>query len=290
MWHLCAVLAALIYPLGSIWTKLAVQNGGGVMRSTLLSNWFLALLGLLLLPGIDSLPDWSQIHWPIMAACVFLIGQVGTVLAVRAGDVSVQTPMMGIKVVFVALFTMMVRPEDVSPTIWLAVTLAAAAVFLIAGGNLAMMRRNTVAVVWSVVACVGYAATDLFMAYGSEGFGRSAFLPVTLWFMGLASLMCLPLMRGGFRDVPPAAWRWLVPGSGMFAVQGMLICLAVTFGQRAPEMNVLYSVRGAAGVLMVWLVGRWLGSREASQVGRALLLQRLIGSLAMAAALVVLLG
>ncbi len=289
LWHGLALAAAVLYPLGSIWTKLAVQHGGGVMRSTLLSNWMLALLGLALIPGIDATPDWSQVHWPLMAAGVFLVGQVGTVLAVRAGDVSVQTPMMGMKVVFVALLTMMIRPEDVSPGIWLAVALSAAAMFLIAGGSLAMMRANTAAVGWSLLACAGYASTDLFMAYGSEGFGRAAFLPVTLWFMGAASLLCLPLVREGFDKVPPAAWRWLLPGSGMFAVQGLLICLAVTFGRKAPEMNVLYSIRGATAVVMVWLVGRWLGSQEGQLTGRSVLLRRLIGALAMAGALIVLL-
>lgn len=290
LWHGLAVAAAVIYPLGSIWTKLAVQHGGGVMRSTLLSNWMLAVLGLLLIPGIQSMPDWRQVHWPLMAAGVFLVGQVGTVLAVRAGDVSVQTPMMGFKVVFVALMTMVIRPEDVSPGVWLAVALSAAAMFLIAGGSLAMMRANVGAVGWSLVACAGYASTDLFMAYGSDGFGRDAFLPVTLWFMGLASLLCLPLVREGFGRVPRAAWRWLLPGSGMFAIQGMLICLAVTFGRRAPEMNVLYSVRGATAVVMVWLVGRWLGSQEGRTTGHRVLLRRLLGALAMAGALVILLA
>ena len=61
---------------------------------------------------------------------MFLWGQVFTFIAIRHGDVSIQSPMMGVKVIFVAFFSYILKPDEVPALIWIGSILAAAAIFL----------------------------------------------------------------------------------------------------------------------------------------------------------------
>ena len=91
----------------------------------------MTLVFLPLLVFDHTVADWSYWIWPLIGGVGFFLGQVFTVLAVRVGDVSVQTPLMGIKVLFVAAFSFMLDPAPIPIEAWLAAGLAAVVVFLI---------------------------------------------------------------------------------------------------------------------------------------------------------------
>ena len=109
MLFLLPLVSAIIYPFASLFLKRSLTEGCGLLRSAFISN--MALFGVFLcaLPFNDKAPEWEHIGWALIAGICFFGGQVFTFLAIRSGDVSVQAPLMGVKVIFVAFFSYIIR-------------------------------------------------------------------------------------------------------------------------------------------------------------------------------------
>src|SRR5688572_33447250 len=103
--HLILPLAAaVVYVAAALFLKRATESGVGVWRLTRACNFVAAIFfaPLWLLGGTFPSGLWWQ---PAAVALIFILGQVLTMLALRIGDVSITTPVLGVKVVLVALLT-----------------------------------------------------------------------------------------------------------------------------------------------------------------------------------------
>jgi drug/metabolite transporter (DMT)-like permease len=124
-------LAALLYAAAAIVTKRALAEDAGVMRFTFLCNLlFVAVFAIPALPQLVN-AQWSEVLWPILGGTFFFLGQIFTVAAIRVGDVSVQSPLMGSKVVFVAALSVVFGAETIGAHWWSAAALTMIAVFLL---------------------------------------------------------------------------------------------------------------------------------------------------------------
>jgi drug/metabolite transporter (DMT)-like permease len=119
--------AALGYTFAALMLKRATERGVGPWRVTFLTNWIAALV---------FAPWWftggAEVSWENTAHAVacggaFFTGQIFTFLALTRGDVSVATPVLGTKVLFVALFGVLLAGEKLTPTLWLAALITAVA-------------------------------------------------------------------------------------------------------------------------------------------------------------------
>ena len=72
---------------------------------------------------------------PLAAAVTFFVGQLFTFAALRKGDVSVATPLLGAKVIFVALLNSIVFGESVGLKWWMAAFICTAGIFLVTGSQ-----------------------------------------------------------------------------------------------------------------------------------------------------------
>jgi len=117
----------------------------------------------------------------------------------------------------------------------------------------------------------------------APAWGAGRFLPVMMGFVGLYSL---PLLALGGPLVPVGAWRPLLLGSLLVAVQGSLLISSLALFARATTINVVYSARGLWSVGLVWVVGPWFGNRERDQ-GSAVFRARLAGAALLLAAIVI---
>src|SRR4051812_40280038 len=103
---LLPLACALIYVVGALAAKRATALGVDVGRIIFVSNVAMAVLFLpvWLRSGGDMHPLAD--YWrPAITALLFFGGQAFTFLALSRGDVSVTTPVMGTKVILVALFS-----------------------------------------------------------------------------------------------------------------------------------------------------------------------------------------
>lgn len=284
MIYLIPLISALIYPIGSLYYKQAQQAGAGPWRATILSNWIMAACFLPLpLFQWDS-PNWSLWMWPVLAGLLFFLGQLFTVLAVHAGDVSVQAPLMGTKTIFVALYSVFwLKSEQLGPALWLAVALTAVAVFLLGGTGTARWKDLRLAVVYALLSCVFFSGSDAIVGAKGQSAGPVFLMLTMMGSVALFSLLFWPLAR---REAPsPGAGRYVLFGGLAYGLQALVLGIGLSFYGRATMMNVVYASRGLFAIGLVWFLGHLFANRERQSAGRRVMVLRLIGALLLLAAI-----
>src|SRR5687768_8551311 len=134
--HLLFPLAAsLLYVGAALSLKRASEAGAGLWRSTFVMNLVAAACFSVMLflggAGPGPRPMWQ----PAVIGALFVLGQVSTMVAFSRGDVSVATPVMGTKVVFVALFVTLIAGDRLTADYWAAAAMSAAGVALLNAGG-----------------------------------------------------------------------------------------------------------------------------------------------------------
>src|SRR4051812_7814796 len=123
------LLSSLLYVAAALSLKRATGAGAGVWRSTFVLNIVAAAcFGALLPLGARSGP--KPLWQPGTLALLFVAGQVLTMVALNRGDVSVATPVIGLKVVFVAMFVALVVGERMLIDYWISAAMSAAGIAL----------------------------------------------------------------------------------------------------------------------------------------------------------------
>jgi uncharacterized membrane protein len=274
------ILLGFTYAFAAILLKRGMREGIGPWRSTFVTNMAMGLVGALLLmfPGEGNWQGWQNLYQPLLGSVTFLMGQVFTFMALSKGDVSVATPLMGVKILFVALISLLLLSIPVSRELWIAAFLAAMAVFLLGARVPNNPQRIRITILLATCSAACFAFTDVSIAYWAPAWGMSLYIPILFVGFALMSFIFVPFFRGGFSTVPRKAWYWLLPGALFLAMQSVSLAALLGVVGMATEMNILYSTRGLWSLVLVWSVGKWLGNHEAD-LGPAILTRRLIGAM-----------
>ncbi|MBC2604287.1 DMT family transporter [Puniceicoccus vermicola] len=276
---LLPLLSAFLYALSSLFLKRGFEEGVGFIRTLFLSNLAMGILILGLLPFQTEPVHWDRIHLPLIAAVFFFLGQTFTFVAIRVGDVSVVTPTMGTKVIFVAILASLFFGHDLSFAGWMAVVLAGFAVALLGiGRNAAAAGKGVLpAIGWALLSSMFFATCDNLVSAWSIDFGRPAFVMVLFVSVSIFSLGLIPFFNAPLRSVSRKAWPWVLWGAGILGLQALLLGVALTY-EDPTVTNTLYSSRGLWAVVLVSTIGLWFGNRE-GELPRWILAARLGGSL-----------
>lgn len=261
-YYIWPFLAAVIYALAAILTKRALAEGCGVMRFTLLCNATFFVSFLIPAAVVWQPIHWGQIGWPALGGLLFFLGQILTVAAIRVGDVSIQSPLMGSKVIFVALISLGTGAESVVPGVWLGAALTAVAVFLLGYSSWDSSRRTWIGVGLALASSLAFAASDVLTIAKASGSGVENYLAIVMGVQLLLSLVLIPLFREGVRDIPRNAWAWLGAASGLMALQAVILNVALGHFKHATSFNVIYGSRGLWSILLIWGFGHLVANRE----------------------------
>jgi drug/metabolite transporter (DMT)-like permease len=282
-----------VYTIAALCTKRALSAGATVWQVNFAANMSMAVLYLPFWAGVDFPRLLAQGYKPIIAATTFFVGQLFTFAALRKGDVSVATPLLGAKVIFVAFLTAVLFGEAIGTKWWLAALLCTAGIFLVTGSQRrteGWTRHSGTTATYSLTAAVAYALTDTVLQHWSPQVGVVNFVAVMFSFTGI--LTCaLYVPAAGLRRLivsPVRARKALFLGALLLALQNLVVTLAIRFSGDATAVNIVYSSRCVLSVVMAWATAQWLGSREAT-LPRAVLLLRLAGALLLAAAILMVL-
>ena len=281
--------AAIVYVVAALLLKRASDLGADVWRSTRIINYTQALMAVpfWLLGGTIPSPSlWWQ---PVVAGALFFAGQVFTLLAITTGDVSVATPVLGLKIVLVALLSVVLIGDPIGARLWTAAALSSVAIALLNLSPGHSHRRVGRTILLAALGAAAYASFDVLVQKFSPVWGTGRFLPLAMAF-GAAYSVALPTGRrevGRDRESRPYA-RWLAAGAMCFAVQGLMFMSAVSIYRQVTSANVLYSSRGLWSVVGVWAVGHWFTNRE-QHLGARVLVWRFIGAILLLAAIVMVL-
>lgn len=280
--------SAVGYVLAVLLVKRASTLGADPWRTTFVANTVMGIgfAPFWLLGGRDL--AWAALWQAGGAAALFFAGQVFTFLAL-SGPVSLATPVLGLKIVFVAAASSLLVAEPVRATWWLAAALGTAGVALLQwtprsdpDGGTGGRTGRTVAFAASAAAC--FAVADVLVQRFAPLWGVGRFLPVMFGWVAFLSLGLPPFFKAPLSRLPRQSWCWLAPGALLLAAQAAGMAYTLGTHGRATAANILYSTRGLWSVLAVGLLGAWLGSAEERALPGPLLRRRLLGAALMLAA------
>jgi drug/metabolite transporter (DMT)-like permease len=275
--------AALFYVLGALLVKRSSDFGVGVWRTAFVSNLISALIFQLLLP-LGGTFHFELLWQPALGAVLFLLGQLCNFLAIQRGDVSVATPVLGVKIVLVAVFTTLLLTQRVSGKLWAAAALSSLAIALLHRTGGARHHHVGSTILYAGLSGTVFALFDVLVQKWSPAWGAGRFLPAMFGFVAIFSVVLIPFFRAPLSSIPRAAWSWLASGCVLLGFQSMAFVMTIAKFRNATSTNVIYSSRGLWSVVAVWGIGHWFSNRE-QHLGVDILRWRLAGAVLMMAAI-----
>jgi drug/metabolite transporter (DMT)-like permease len=262
---LIPLVCAVLYVVAAMMLKRASALGVGVWRITFLANW---AMGLVFLPwwlaqSGGSGHAWIDYWQPAVNALLFLSGQVFIFLALSGGDVSVTTPVMGTKVLMVALLSHLLQAGAVPWQWWTGAVLSTVAVVLLHFGEPHGQRARVGRTVGLALAsALSFGLCDVVLQKWVVGWGAGRYLPPMFLFSALYSLVFIPLFRAPLRSLDRRALGWVGGGAALLAVNNAGIAFSIAVWREATSVNILFSVRGLVSVGLVWAIGHWFANEE----------------------------
>ena len=275
---LIPLIAGFLYATSALVLKKALLYNIGPWRTTFVANWFFVLATAILLPASHGTWLCAGFFIAIVCGFIFLGGQCLTFLAMQKGDVSVATPIMGTKILFVALFWVLLGKQV---TLWdvASALLAVVAIVLLQFGprsKNAVPLRPTL--VYSFSSAMAFALMDVLIAKAAETLHPSRVMFVAAVVCAMLSFTLVPRFSGPLLALrPPALW-WLLCGAALIAAQSAAFGSSIVFSGDPTGCNIIYASRGLWAVLLVWVFSKYMDLPESSH-GNQTFFTRSFGSL-----------
>ena len=282
-------MASLLFVCGLICVKRATTHGITSWTVTFLANqWAAIVFSTLWFLGGPGQP-WAQLWQPAVIAMLYVCGQVATFSAIRFGDVSLATPIFGIKVVLVSFLVTFSLGQNLTALVWGGAILATIGIGLVQWvpprkrtsdarpvSSVMDKRGILLTVGLAVSASVCFALFDILVQSWAPAWGAGRLLPISYWFVAVFSLVFWPWFQRP-RTWNPHDKSVLLAGTLLIALQALCIVFTLsTFGDAA-RVNVVYALRALWGVVLAWAVAKRWGGSEAT-LPSAILLTRFVGA------------
>lgn len=267
--------AALIYVSATLVIKRAVSLGAESKHVNVSTNVAMGLImqPLWLFGGVT--PTLWQ---PLLLGFLFFLGQCFTFIAISRGDVSVATPLMGTKILFVSGIAVLVFGVETSWDWWMAVLLSTAAVALITM-NPGRLSRGSIArtAFFATLSAMIFGLVDILIQVWAEPENLPRFFGTMFTTTACFSAAWYLFGQRGFQLPSVGSRPWLALSAGLLSIQVLLLALSLGLFNDATATNILYSSRSFWSVVLAWSAGHWFSARDAEAGGRVMLL-RLAGA------------
>ncbi len=278
--------AAILFAISSLYFKRGYDAGASTEASFHWANIIGMPIFLPLFFSHASPFEWMDLWKPAITAVLIYIGSWCTFAAINKGDVSLVTPVMSLKVIFVALCAYVIIGTRLGPALWLAAALATAGVFASGFQEMKRSPESTTAIILCVLSAVFFGLSDVLINLWAPSCGGTIFLAAIPQFIGVISLLALRAPFSRPWCIPSVSRSSVVLGSVLLCLQGLAMGLALTF--RDPtRANILYSTRGLWSLILIWAVGRWFANNERQTAGSQVMAWRFIGGLLILASVVI---
>ena len=289
------LFSSVVFVVGMMMVKRGTSKGVSPWTGTFLGNIWLALIWSVpafAQGAVVPMEVWGQ---AAVIGSLFVLGQLFTYLAFQYGDVSVATPVFGVKVLIVAVLGAVLAGDVVPIRVWMAAVLAAVGVILVqsaAGRSAVRGQRSRQAdrkgrtIIMALAAATSLSLFDVFLQKWGPSWNSREFLPVAFGCAAVLSCGLLPWVDrpGRLRELN-AVW-WILPGTLLMAVQAVSMSYSLSTYGDATRINIVYALRGLWGVLLAWALARWFSGGEADLAPGVMLL-RLLGAVLLTASVVV---
>jgi drug/metabolite transporter (DMT)-like permease len=274
---LLAFAAGALYGISALFFKRALDTGAGTFRSLAYSNWVITLLFIPYPFLAEQAFNQETLKNGFIIGLLFFSSQTACFLALRRGEASVITPILGSKSLFVAVFIVLLGFKETLPSeTWWAAGLAGIAVVLL-GWPAKNYRPSLVGLGLAILTAAGFGLTDALVPHFAKTADPFHLLFVMIATVGLLSIFLIPFSKGTFIGWRKEADKWLLLGSIPMALQAMLMSIAIGFFDVPTEANVFYASRGLWSILFVAWFGSFIGISEGS-APKGVLVRRFLGA------------
>lgn len=270
------------------WYRLGMKEGASALYSFHVSN---VIIGLCFLPLIlleKQVIAWDQILHPLLVGASFFIGSWFTFIAIHRGDVSLVTPLMGSKVIFVALFALIMASQPPSFSLICAAALSAIGIAVMGAKDFYHSSHAAFTISFALISSAIFAICDILMRKWAPDFGPLAFITTSTSCLALVSIVTLIWMARYTRHSRPTstATKWIIWSSVLIAIQAIGMSIIVATHDDTTGINVVYGSRGLWAIVLIALVGPLLGNHE-RKLAKGVILYRLIGTIILTIAIVI---
>lgn len=267
--------------------KQAIGKGASPWTAVFLGNVWLAIFcssGALVRGELVPVAAWGD---AAIVGGLFVVGQILTYLAFQRGDVSVATPVLGLKVLIVAVLTSVLTGDAISLSVWSAAALASLGIGLVqaSGGN-TEARNRWLTIALAAAAAFALSLFDVRLGITKDRWDSQLFLPVVFLMALVMSFGLLPWVDRPKKLRELGAMKWMLAGTALMGLQSLSISYGLATYGDAARMNIVYSLRGLWGVILAWMLSGLLGTNEGS-LPRRVMLMRLLGAVVLVSAVIV---
>lgn len=286
------LFSSFVFVFGMLFAKSAIVRGVSPWTGTFLANLWLGLFWLivgLMQQNVLPLAGWWQAA--LVAVC-FVGGQMFTYLAFQHGDVSVATPIFGVKVIIVAVILAVLAKEAISGRVWTGAALAALGVgFIQAGsgtssGGARSGRRAVLTIVLALLAAISLSLFDAGLQTWGRSWGAERFLAAMFVCTGFLSCGLLPWVDRPFRLRELQVFRPILIGTLLMALQALSMSYSLSRFGDATRINIVYALRGLWAVILAWGLSRVFGGAEL-RYSKTVMLLRLTGAVLLTVSVIV---
>jgi drug/metabolite transporter (DMT)-like permease len=284
------VFSAIVYSMAAVAFKAATARGARAAPLAVVLL-FAHALAFLFVAGRRDGPPWPDPFWPApVAGLLFTLGQFFTLLAISRCDVSIATPILNTKVVWVAAVLALLARQPVGTRTWLAAVVTVGGIALLnATGRRRDVSRLARTIALSTLAAVAFAAFDVMIQIQSARLGYGRLAPAAMFFAALFSLGLLAMPREEpAAPLSMAGRAFAAAGVALMTFQAVLFITAIGRSGHAAVLNVVYSTRAVWSLLLVLAFGRLIGNREL-HAARRVVACRFAGALLIVAAVAIVL-
>jgi drug/metabolite transporter (DMT)-like permease len=259
------LIASFLYAFGSWGMKLGLRRGAQPRLVNGISN--LAMAGwsaplVLFFPGVAHTDGfWGA----FLAGAALFFGRACAIRALAKGDLSLATPVLGMKTIFVALLSVLLLGEPISPGLMAGAVLSSLAVALLSlspgllHGKKEGAALDRSAAGWALLAAFFFGLTDIIVQRFAKMLGVGWFQPLMFATLVLLTpLLFLPeILRRKNRPalLPGPARAGALGGSVVIGFQTSLVVFVIGFFGHATATNVVYATRGLWAILLEGALG-----------------------------------
>lgn len=277
LYILLPLIAAFVYTIAAMLFKKVLDHGANLWYINFLSN-IITCLFMLPVYFLGHRTAGPIPYLPALVISVFFIaGQAFSLFALKCGDVSVATPLLGTKVLMVALFTIILLKIPVPLLWWVASFLAVVALLLLRGKDDKSKKSFLPTVIFSLLCALGFALSDIYIQKWAPVYGPDRLVFIVFIMIAVLSFGFIPLLRKTKLLFEFPVSFWLALSIICIALQSVLVAIALSRFGNATAVNIAFSSRGMWSVLLIWLFGSLIGNNE-HMLGRKIFWQRLAGS------------
>lgn len=220
---------------------------------------------------------------PVLIGVFWGLANIATFICAQKGEVSLMTPIMGVKVLIVFVFAHFLIGAVLTTPMYIAGFACCFAVFLMGFDKSSLKSKKfAITLFLALAACTSYAMADVLIQTFSSDFSPWHMLAISSVSVLVSSFPFLHKFAAEVRNADKKSLSLCALAALIMAVESLFIFYAIREGVGAALCNILYNMRGVISVVLVFILGKKL--KGVAELNTTMATKRLVGSIIIIAA------